>query len=251
VRAAVAGRARDLDFERLEPGRFQSLPAVSIDDALFSRSDKVAVVPCAIGWSDIGSWEALHEVLPRDTAGNAVTGDVLVEDCAGCHLRSDGVVTAALGLRDLIVVAPPDAVLVAPRDRAQEVRTLVRRLDEAGRSEAKSPPRVFRPWGFYQPLHAGERFQVKRLTVLPGQRLSLQKHFHRAEHWVVVNGTALVTRDDERLIVRENESVYLPLGCAHRLENPGKVPLNIIEVQSGAYLGEDDIVRIEDSYGRG
>jgi mannose-1-phosphate guanylyltransferase/mannose-6-phosphate isomerase len=205
-------------------------------------------VDCA--WSDIGAWSALWELAAKDQDGTVTLGDVVALDSQGCYIRSDGPLVAAVGLTDLIVVATQDAILVAPKDRDQDVKKLVDRLNATGHTSAVQTPRVHRPWGFYQSLHTGDRFQVKRITVAPGEKLSLQKHYHRAEHWVVVNGTALVTRDEEQILLRENESVYLPLGCVHRLENPGRVPLNLIEVQSGAYLGEDDIVRIEDVYAR-
>jgi len=250
ARQSVAGRAQDLDFVRLEKDAFARSPRISIDDAVFARTDRAAVVPCAIGWSDIGSWSALHDMLPADGQGNVVRGDALVRGTTGSYISTDGVLTAVIGLKDVVVVATSDAILVSHKDAVQEVKDIVQALKEAKRPEAESRPRVYRPWGYYQSIHAGDRFQVKRLTVKPGQKLSLQKHFHRAEHWVVVNGTAIVTRDGEQILLRENESVYLPLGCVHRLENPGKVPLNLIEVQSGSYLGEDDIVRFEDTYGR-
>jgi mannose-1-phosphate guanylyltransferase/mannose-1-phosphate guanylyltransferase/mannose-6-phosphate isomerase len=214
------------------------------------RTERAAVVPTSIGWSDIGSWAALWEAATKDGAGNAATGPVELMDTTGSYVRSEGILTAVLGLRDAVVVTTDDAVLVAPRERAQDVKTLVERMRAAGRPEAKGHRRVYRPWGHYEGLIEGERFQVKKIQVRPGQKLSLQKHFHRAEHWVVVNGTAMVERDNERILLRENESVYLPLGCVHRLENPGMIALNLIEVQSGAYLGEDDIVRMEDTYGR-
>jgi len=177
-------------------------------------------------------------------------GDVVLEGARDCYARSDGMLTAVVGLTDTVVVTTEDAVLVMHRDRAQEVKKIVDRLRRAGRSEAASHNRSYRPWGFYESLINAERFQVKRIVVKPGEKLSLQKHFHRAEHWVVVAGTAMVTRDTDQVLVRENESIYLPLGCVHRLENPGRIPLELIEVQSGAYLGEDDIVRLEDTYGR-
>jgi len=249
VRAAVAERRADLDFLRLGSS-FAEAPAISLDYAVAERTDRAVVVPCGFGWSDVGSWAALWELAVRDAAGNAAIGNVLLEGCSGCYVRSDGPLVAATGLADTVVVAEEDAVLVVPRARAQEVRRIVDRLKAAGRREAAEHRRIYRPWGFYEGLIAGERFQVKRIVVQPGRRLSLQKHYHRAEHWVVVNGTALVTRDNEQILLRENDSVYLPLGCVHRLENPGKIPLALIEVQSGAYLGEDDIVRLEDVYGR-
>ncbi|MEE3622458.1 mannose-1-phosphate guanylyltransferase/mannose-6-phosphate isomerase [Nitrospirillum sp. BR 11752] len=250
VRQAVDKRARDLDFQRLDPDSFAKAPSISIDDALFARTHHAAVVPCSIGWSDVGSWKSLMEVLPVDDRGNCLHGDVVLHDTQGSYVRTDGVLTTVLGMENVIVVTTPDAVLVANKDRLDGLKGVVATLKKENRREALTRPRVYRPWGFYQTLHEGERFQVKRLTVNPGHKLSLQKHFHRSEHWVVVNGTATVTRDGETQLVRENESIYLPLGCTHRLENAGKIPLNLIEVQSGPYLGEDDIVRLEDSYGR-
>jgi mannose-1-phosphate guanylyltransferase/mannose-6-phosphate isomerase len=250
VRRSVAERTTDLDFIRLGAA-FKDSPSISLDYAVAEKTDRAAVVPAAIGWSDVGSWAALWELGNRDASGNVAVGDVLLEDAHNCYVRSQGPLVAVLGLEDAVVVADEDAVLAMPRSRAQDVKRIVDRLKAAKRKEASEHRRMYRPWGFYEGLITGERFQVKRIVVRPGGRLSLQKHFHRAEHWVVVNGTALVTRDAETLMVRENESVYLPLGCVHRLENPGKIPLALIEVQSGPYLGEDDIVRIEDVYGRG
>lgn len=250
VTAAMQGAQRDLGFVRLGVTAFAAAPAVSIDYAVMEKTACAAVVPASIGWSDIGSWTALWEASPKDAAGNAAIGPVELLDAEGCYVRSEGILTGVVGLKDTVVVTTEDAVLVMPRDRAQDVKALVERLRAAGRKEATEHRRIYRPWGHYEGLIQGERFQVKKIQVRPGQKLSLQKHFHRAEHWVVVNGTALVHRDGENILVRENESVYLPLGCVHRLENPGMIPLNLIEVQSGAYLGEDDIVRIEDTYGR-
>jgi mannose-1-phosphate guanylyltransferase/mannose-6-phosphate isomerase len=250
VRAAVEGRTTDLDFIRLDPAAFTTCPNISLDYAVAERTKLAAVVPADIGWTDVGSWGALWELGAKDAGGNVALGDVLLEGATNCYVRSDGIVTAVVGLSDVVVVVTEDAVLAMHRDRAQDVKKVVDRLKAARRQEAIAHNRVYRPWGFYESLIQGERFQVKRIVVSPGQKLSLQKHFHRAEHWVVVNGSAVVTRDTETLLVRENESVYLPLGCVHRLENPGRIPLTLIEVQSGAYLGEDDIVRIEDSYGR-
>ncbi|MBX6746323.1 MAG: mannose-1-phosphate guanylyltransferase/mannose-6-phosphate isomerase [Acetobacteraceae bacterium] len=250
VSAAMEGAQRDLGFVRLGAAAFTSAPAISIDYAVMEKTACAAVVPASIGWSDIGSWAALWEASPKDAAGNAVIGPVELLGAEGCYVRSEGILTGVIGLKDTVVVTTEDAVLVMPRERAQDVKALVERLRAAGRKEATEHRRIYRPWGHYEGLIQGERFQVKKIQVRPGQKLSLQKHFHRAEHWVVVNGTAVVHRDGEKILVRENESVYLPLGCVHRLENPGMIPLNLIEVQSGAYLGEDDIVRIEDTYGR-
>lgn len=250
VRAAFDARLPDLDFIRLGTEEFRSAPNISIDYAIAEKTDRAAVVPASIGWSDVGSWSAIWDVAAKDEAGNAALGEAVIEESARCYVRSDGAVTAVLGLEDVVVVTTPDAVLVTHRDKAQNVKAVVERLKRDRRPEAEAHNRVYRPWGFYESLIQGDRFQVKRIVVLPGAKLSLQKHFHRAEHWVVVAGSALVTRDAETHLVRENESIYLPLGCVHRLDNPGRIPLTLIEVQSGAYLGEDDIVRLEDTYGR-
>lgn len=214
------------------------------------KTTAAAVVPAAIGWSDIGSFDALWAVGAKDASGNVALGDALVLDSTDTFVRSDGMLTAVLGMKDAVVVTSDDAVLVTTRDRAQDVKRIVDALKARARREGTEHRRVYRPWGFYEGLIQAERFQVKRIQVTPGAKLSLQKHFHRAEHWVVVKGTAIVTRDAETLMVRETESVYLPLGCVHRMENPGKIPLVLIEVQVGSYTGEDDIVRIEDTYGR-
>lgn len=247
--AALAQATTDLDFIRLAPC-FADAPSISLDYAVAERTDRAAVVPVDPGWSDVGSWGALWELGGKDAGGNVAVGDVLLEGAQDCYVRSDGVLTAVVGLKDAVVVVQKDAVLAMHRDRAQDVKRIVDRLRAEHRSEAVAHNRMYRPWGFYESLIMSERFQVKRIVVRPGQKLSLQKHFHRAEHWVVVAGTAIVHRDGEEHLVRENESIYLPLGCVHRMENPGKVDLTLIEVQSGTYLGEDDIVRIEDTYGR-
>ena len=250
VRRALEGASEDLDFIRLRPDAFATAPNISLDYAVAERTHRIAVVPADLRWSDVGSWSALWDLGEKDEAGNVAVGDVLLEGATHCYARSDGILTAVVGLKDAVVVVTEDAVLAMHRDRAQDVKKVVDRLKKAGRHEAVAHNRVYRPWGFYESLIHGDRFQVKRIVVTPGHKLSLQKHFHRAEHWVVVNGTAVVTRDGEEVMVRENESVYLPLGTVHRLENPGRIPLTLIEVQSGAYLGEDDIVRFEDTYGR-
>jgi len=247
---AVEGAVTDLDFLRLAPEAFQKAPNISIDHAVMEGTSKAVVVSVDFSWSDIGSWSALHEKAKQDKDGTASIGDVVAIDTKGCYIRSDGPLVGTLGVEDLLIVATSDAILVAHKDRDQDVKKLVDKLKSAGHSAALSTPRVHRPWGYFESLELGDRFQVKRITVEPGAKLSLQKHFHRSEHWVVVSGTALVTRDDEVTLLRENESIYLPLGCMHRLENPGRVPLDLIEVQSGAYLGEDDIVRVEDVYAR-
>jgi mannose-1-phosphate guanylyltransferase/mannose-6-phosphate isomerase len=208
------------------------------------------VVPLEAGWSDVGSWSALHEAIPADVQGNVQLGDVLVEDSHGCYLHSTSRLVATVGLKDHVVVETKDAVLVAPKHRVQDVKQLVAQLKQQGRYETLLHREVFRPWGSYDSIDAGERFQVKRLSVKPGASMSLQLHHHRAEHWIVVSGTARITRGEETFLLEENQSTYIPLGTKHRIENPGKIPLHIIEVQSGAYLGEDDIVRFEDRYGR-
>lgn len=249
-RQSLEQGGRDLDFWRLDAERFAQVSNISVDYALMERTDKAVVVPASFGWTDVGTWPALWDVSPKDDAGNVLIGDVLALNSRNSYIRSDEALVAVLGLDDVVVVATEDAVLVTSKEQAQNVKTIVEQLKKSGRPEPTTHRRVYRPWGYYQGVHQGDRFQVKRLTVNPGAKLSLQKHFHRAEHWVVVNGTALVTRDSEQILLRENESVYIPLGAVHRLENPGRVPLNLIEVQSGAYLGEDDIVRIDDTYGR-
>jgi len=250
VRPAVAARRSDLDFIRLDPAAFEACPSISLDYAVAERTRRAAVVPADLGWSDVGSWHALWELGGKDAAGNVAVGDVIMEGATNCYARSDGMLTAVVGLADAVVVTTADAVLAMHRDQAQDVKKVVERLRAMRRPEAANHKICYRPWGFYESLISGDRFQVKRIMVKPGEKLSLQKHFHRAEHWVVVAGTALVTRDAELITLRENESVYLPLGAVHRLENPGRIPLTLIEVQVGAYLGEDDIVRIEDTYGR-
>jgi mannose-1-phosphate guanylyltransferase/mannose-6-phosphate isomerase len=250
VRQAMADRHEDLDFIRLGETAFTACPSISLDYAVAERTVRAAVVPADIGWSDVGSWGALWELGGKDEAGNVAVGDVLLEAARNCYVRSDGMLAAVVGLEDAVVVVTEDAVLAMHRGHAQDVKKVVDRLKAAGRHEAVAHNRTYRPWGFYESLIQGDRFQVKRIVVTPGSKLSLQKHFHRAEHWVVVNGSAVVTRDNETMLIRENESIYLPLGCVHRLENPGKIPLALIEVQSGAYLGEDDIVRLNDDYNR-
>jgi mannose-1-phosphate guanylyltransferase/mannose-1-phosphate guanylyltransferase/mannose-6-phosphate isomerase len=248
--AALAASSRDLGFVRLGTEAFRAAPSLSIDYAVMERTDRAAVVPAEIGWSDVGSWDALWSIAAKDSAGNALHGPVTAVESRNCLVRSDGMRTAVLGCEDIVVVTTEDAVLVMPRARAQDVKKVVERLKAEGAPEASTHRKVYRPWGHYSGLIMGERFQVKEIVVRPGGRLSLQKHHHRAEHWVVVKGTARVQRDEESILLAENQSVYLPLGCVHRLENPGMIPLVLIEVQVGSYLGEDDIVRLEDNYGR-
>ena len=249
-RAALAGARADLDFTRLAAEPFGRCPSNSIDYAVMEKTRDAVVVPLAAGWSDVGSWSALHGSLAADADGNVTRGDVIMEDSSGCYVYSTHRLVATVGLEDHVVVETKDAVLVAPRSRVQDVKNLVARLKADGRSEASQHREVYRPWGSYDSIDTGDRFQVKRLTVKPGATLSLQMHHHRAEHWVVVSGTARITCDDKVFLLAENESTYIPIGARHRIENPGKVPLHIVEVQSGTYLGEDDIVRYEDNYGR-
>jgi mannose-1-phosphate guanylyltransferase / mannose-6-phosphate isomerase len=254
--SATERGTRDGDFFRVEREAFEHTPSNSIDYAVMeplASDPSVAhgvVVPLAAGWTDLGSWDTVWQVSNKDDEGNVAQGRVMFEGSTDTFAHSDGRLVACLGTRDLVVVETPDAVLVADRSRAQDVKKVVQRIREQRGSEAHTHRLVHRPWGHYDCIDGGERFQVKRIVVEPGARLSLQMHHHRAEHWVVVRGTALVTRGEERFIVSENESAYIPLGVAHRLENPGKMPLEIIEVQSGSYLGEDDIVRLDDQYGR-
>jgi len=250
VEAAVANATDDLGFIRLDPKAFASAPQKSIDYAVMERTDRAAVVEGKFGWSDIGSWDAVYAVAEHGPHGNAETGSVLAVDTENCLIHSPGRLTAVLGVKDLVVVTTPDAVLVMPRDRAEQVKGLVGKLKAAGHHEATDHRRMHRPWGHYESVDSGERFQVKRIVVTPGGTLSLQKHLHRAEHWVVVRGTAEVTIGAEVKILHENESIYVPSGAVHRLVNPGKIPLELIEVQTGSYLGEDDIVRLEDVYRR-
>jgi len=249
-RKAHASLKADLDFLRLDAREFAACPSDSIDYAVMEKTAAAAVVPLAAGWNDIGSWSALWEVGRKSPAGNVLRGDVLVEDVSGCYLHGEGRLIAAIGVSNLVVVDTKDALLVAARDRVQDVKKVVDALKKQGRNEASLHRRVNRPWGDYESLNLGERFQVKRITVKPGHSSSLQIHHHRSEHWVVVKGTARVTLGEQRKLVSENESIFIPIGVAHRIENPGKLPLELIEVQTGSYLGEDDIVRIEDQYGR-
>ncbi len=251
VRAAHAGATVDLDFVRIDHDMFAQVPADSIDYAVMEKTRRTAVVPVSCAWSDIGSWAALWLTGDKDAQGNVCEGDTLRIDTHNSLLRShERHLLATVGVDDLIVVSTPDATLVAHRDAAQDVKQIVEQLKAAGRSEYELHRVVHRPWGTYDSLEEGQRFQVKRIVVKPGATLSLQKHHHRAEHWVVVSGTAEVTCDDKVFLLTENQSTYIPLGSRHRLRNPGKLPLELIEVQSGSYLGEDDIVRFDDVYGR-
>jgi mannose-1-phosphate guanylyltransferase / mannose-6-phosphate isomerase len=248
--AAVRTGYRDLDFCRLDEAAFASSPSDSIDYAVMERTRDAVVVPADIGWNDVGSWSALWEVQQRDGDGNAKRGDVYLDNVSNSLVRAESRIVAVVGVKDLVVVETPDAVLVAHKDQVQRVKQVVDHLKSQARTEHLHHTRVYRPWGHYEGIDSGERFQVKRITVKPGEKLSLQMHHHRAEHWVVVSGTARVTCGDKVCLLSENESTYIPIGMNHRLENPGKLPLHIIEVQSGSYLGEDDIVRFEDIYSR-
>jgi mannose-1-phosphate guanylyltransferase / mannose-6-phosphate isomerase len=248
--AAFAASKADLDFTRVDARIFETCPADSIDYAVMEKTGEAVVVPMDAGWSDVGSWSALHAASDPDAQGNVSHGDVVTEDTHGSYLHSQSRLVAAVGLKDHVVVETKDAVLVAPRARVQDVKKLVQQLKKDGRYEHALHREVFRPWGSYDSLGAGPRFQVKLLRVKPGAVLSLQLHHHRAEHWVVVAGSARITRGDEVFMLYENQSTYIPVGVKHRIENPGSIVLEIIEVQSGSYLGEDDIVRFEDRYGR-
>ena len=250
VQEAADKAATDLGFLRLDPDAFARAPQKSIDYAVMEKTDRAAVVTGDFRWSDIGSWDALFDITPRNADGNVVHGPTLTVDAERCVVHSDGRLTAVAGVNDLVVVSTSDAVLVVPRSRSQEVRELVAKLKAENRAEATDHKRVHRPWGYYESIDMGERFQVKRIVVNSGGTLSLQKHRHRAEHWVVVKGTAEVTINDAVKNVHENESIYIPIGSVHRLANKGKIPLELIEVQTGSYLGEDDIERIEDVYKR-
>ena len=249
-RRAYETGGRDMDFFRLGADAFGACPANSIDYAVMERTDRAAVVPLEAGWSDVGSWAALWEVEDRDGSGNVCKGDVLCKDVANSYLHSTERLIAGVGLQDLVVVETKDAVLVADRERGQEVKDIVKSLERQERLETTVHSRVYRPWGSYENIDAGQRFQVKRIVVNPGSVLSFQMHHHRAEHWVVVRGTAKITQGEQESIISEDQSTYIPLGTPHRLENPGKIPLELIEVQTGSYLGEDDIVRFQDQYGR-
>ena len=247
---AMRAATVDMYFVRPDAQLFERCPSDSIDYAVMEKTDAGAVVSLNCGWSDVGAWSALWEVAERDADGNVFRGDVIIDNCRGSYFRSESRLVAATGVENLVVVETADAILIADRDNVQDVKRIVTALKQGRRSEATLHRRVYRPWGCYESLITSERFQVKRIVVNPGQRLSLQMHHHRAEHWIVVKGTAEVTCEDKVFMLAEDESTYIPLGHKHRLGNPGHIPLEIIEVQSGAYLGEDDIVRFEDVYGR-
>jgi len=249
-RAALEQDSADLDFLRLEREAFAGCPNVALDVAVMERTDRGAVLPLEAGWSDVGSWSALWETADQDAEGNVLRGRVIHEDARNCYLRSEHRLVVGLGVEDLVVVETDDVVLVAHRERAQDVKSIVGLLEREGAPESKAHRKIYRPWGSYDGVTEGERWQVKKIVVNPGASLSLQMHHHRAEHWIVVKGTAVVEKDGTEELVGENQSTYIPLGCRHRLSNPGRIPVEMIEVQSGPYLGEDDIVRFEDRYGR-
>jgi mannose-1-phosphate guanylyltransferase/mannose-6-phosphate isomerase len=256
--AAWEGGSRDADFVRVDKALFQSCPSDSIDYAVMEKLSAAeglgiagCVVPMAAGWSDVGAWDALWQIADKDACGNVARGDVLFEDSRNTLVYAQDRMVACVGLDDAVIVETPDAVLVARKDKTQNVKQIVAALKAGSRSQASAHRKIHRPWGWYDSIDSGARFQVKRIVVNPGARLSLQMHHHRAEHWIVVKGTAEVTNGEKTFLLGENESTYIPLGHVHRLANPGKLPLEIIEVQSGGYLGEDDIVRFEDKYGRG
>ena len=250
ARDALDQGEADLDFLRLARDPFERCPSVAIDVAVMEKTSLGSVVPLEAGWSDVGSWDALWDLGSRDGNGNVLRGRVLAEDARNCYVRSEHRLVVGLGIEDLVVVETSDAVLVARRDRGQQVKHVVLRLKADGANEATSHRRIYRPWGYYDAIVEGRRWQVKTIRVNPGASLSLQMHHHRSEHWVVVQGTAEVERDGAVALFSENQSVYIPLGCRHRLSNPGRIELQLIEVQSGTYLGEDDIVRFADAYGR-
>jgi mannose-1-phosphate guanylyltransferase/mannose-6-phosphate isomerase len=251
ARASLDGAKRDVDFLRLDRAAFEACPADSIDYAVMEKTAAAAVLPIDVGWSDVGSWSALWEIADQDPDGNAHHGDVMAIGCRNTLAWGGRRLVSLLGLEDVIVVDTDDALLVAARGQVQQVKDIVARLKAENRPHASVHRKVYRPWGNYDSVDSGERFQVKRIVVNPGAALSLQMHHHRAEHWIVVKGTGRVTCGDDVFLLTENESTYIPLGSKHRLENPGAEPLELIEVQSGSYLGEDDIVRFDDVYGRG
>jgi mannose-1-phosphate guanylyltransferase/mannose-6-phosphate isomerase len=251
AKMAVGGMTKDLDFLRLPAEAFAQAPKKSIDYAVMERTERAAVVPLNCGWSDVGSWSAVWDVLGHDADGNSTTGPAVFVDSRNSLVHADeAILTAVVGLDNVVVITTPDAVLVTSRDKAEQVKGLVEQLKAQNREQVVQHLRVYRPWGYYQAIDNGSRYQVKRIVVKPNAMLSLQKHSHRSEHWVVVRGTAEVTMGSEILTVHENESTYIPIGSVHRLANPGKIPLELIEVQVGSYLGEDDIVRLTDQYGR-
>lgn len=249
-REAYAAAQIDADFVRVNPDIFALCPSDSIDYAVMEKTDRAMVIPLDAGWNDVGSWSALWDVTEKDAFGNAIRGDVMTVDAHNSFIHSENKLVAVIGIRDLVIVETADAVMVAPKDRVQDVKLMVEQLKQAKRQEVEIHRKIYRPWGHYDSVDNGERHKTKRIVVKPGGKLSVQMHHHRAEHWVVVKGTALVSKGDESMLLSENQSTFIPLGVVHRLENPGVIPLEMVEVQSGSYLGEDDIVRFSDHYGR-
>lgn len=249
-RAAYANKHQDLDFTRIDEAIFEQCPSDSIDYAVMEHTQDAVVIPMCAGWSDVGSFSSLWDVSAKDENGNVHYGDVISENSCNSYVHASNKLVATVGIDNLVIVETKDALLVADKNKVQDVKAIVERLKAADRSEYKNQREVYRPWGKYDSIDAGGRDHVKRITVKPGEKLSIQKHYHRAEHWIVVSGTASVTNGDKTIMVTENESTYIPIGTIHALENPGKIPLEMIEVQTGSYLGEDDIVRFEDRYGR-
>ena len=248
--ASMADTKLDLDFIRINKEKFEASPSDSVDYAVMENTVDAVVVPMSAGWSDIGSWSSLWDVSAKDTNGNATHGDVMLHDSVNSYIRTDGQLVAAVGVKDLVIVATKDVLMVADKNSVQDVKVIAQKLKNDSRSEWEYQREVYRPWGKYDSVDNGERYQVKRITVKPGAKLSVQMHHHRAEHWIVVSGTAKVTNGDKTFLLSENQSTFIPVGVVHALENPGKVELELIEVQSGSYLGEDDIVRFDDRYGR-
>ncbi len=247
---AMADTSADMDFVRVNSAAFEACPDESVDYAVMEKTDRAVVLPLDAGWSDVGSWAALWEIKDKDSSGNVLDGDIIAHGTSDSFVMSSNRLVTTLGVDNLIIIDTPDALLVADKRKIQDVKKIVAEIKDAGRNETFQHREVYRPWGKYDSIDLGERYQVKRITVKPGARLSVQKHHHRAEHWIVVSGTAMVTKGEETFLVTENQSTYIPLGEIHCLENPGKVELELIEIQSGSYLGEDDIVRLEDQYGR-
>jgi len=247
---AAEAMQQDADFDRVPADIFQSCPDESIDYAVMEKTDKATVVPFDAGWNDLGSWSALWDVEKKDSDNNVCIGDIVTHDSRNSYIRGESRLVAAVGMDNVVIVETKDAVLVAHKDSVQDVKKIVQEIKVQERTEHHAHVRVYRPWGDYESIDEGHRFQVKRITVKPGEKLSLQMHYHRAEHWIVVKGTAIVECNGEEKLLTENQSTFIPIGATHRLTNPGKVPLELVEVQSGAYVGEDDIVRFEDTYGR-
>ncbi len=250
LQLAFEGAQNDLDFCRPDSDAFLSSPSISLDYAVMEHTKRAAVVPSSIGWSDVGSYTALWEVEEKDEHGNAVQGEVTLLDTKGCYVHTEKQLVALLGVEDLVVVTTADAILIASKERSQDVKLVVDELRKQGRAEQETHKKVYRPWGWYEGVERGDRFQVKQLMVKPGQQSSMQVHHHRSEHWVIVRGTAEVTLGDEKKLLTEDQSIYIPLGVPHRIHNPGRIPMHFVEVQSGSYLEEDDIVRLDDQYGR-